>query len=160
MRIRMNNPYLESADLRSEYGSLWTEFEGTGAYVAHQDRTRRGRADQSRRSDGRTVLSEEEEFEPDLEQPQKVSDLYGKRSLISPPSDGCAARGAAVSNSEAADLRAAPASQEAAGRGRQKDGKARQFTVAPRRSQTTPARYVPGQSRIGLATGRKTARRT
>src|SRR5205823_6602557 len=25
-RIRMNNPYLESADLRSEYGSLWTEF--------------------------------------------------------------------------------------------------------------------------------------
>ena len=26
MRIRMNNPYLESADLRSEYGSLWTEF--------------------------------------------------------------------------------------------------------------------------------------
>lgn len=26
MRIKMNNPYLESADLRSEYGSLWTEF--------------------------------------------------------------------------------------------------------------------------------------
>ena len=26
MRIRMNNPYLESADLRSEYGSLWTEL--------------------------------------------------------------------------------------------------------------------------------------
>ncbi|MEH2516386.1 polysaccharide export outer membrane protein [Bradyrhizobium sp. AZCC 1610] len=26
MRIRMSNPYLESADLRSEYGSLWTEF--------------------------------------------------------------------------------------------------------------------------------------
>ncbi|MHC2669413.1 hypothetical protein ACVI1J_001576 [Bradyrhizobium diazoefficiens] len=26
MRIRMNNPYIESADLRSEYGSLWTEF--------------------------------------------------------------------------------------------------------------------------------------
>ena len=26
MHIRMNNPYLESADLRSEYGSLWTEF--------------------------------------------------------------------------------------------------------------------------------------
>lgn len=25
MRIRMNNPYLESADLRSEYGTLWTE---------------------------------------------------------------------------------------------------------------------------------------
>lgn len=26
IRIRMNNPYLESADLRSEYGSLWTEL--------------------------------------------------------------------------------------------------------------------------------------
>ena len=26
MHIRMNNPYLEAADLRSEYGSLWTEF--------------------------------------------------------------------------------------------------------------------------------------
>ncbi|WOH67869.1 polysaccharide biosynthesis/export family protein [Bradyrhizobium sp. BWA-3-5] len=26
MHIRMNNPYLESADLRSEYGSLWTDF--------------------------------------------------------------------------------------------------------------------------------------
>ncbi len=26
MHIRMNNPYLESADLRSEYGSLWTQF--------------------------------------------------------------------------------------------------------------------------------------
>lgn len=26
MRLRMNNPYLESADLRSEYGSLWTEL--------------------------------------------------------------------------------------------------------------------------------------
>jgi polysaccharide export outer membrane protein len=26
MHIRMNNPYLESADLRSEYASLWTEF--------------------------------------------------------------------------------------------------------------------------------------
>ena len=26
MRIRMNNPYLESADLKAEYGSLWTEL--------------------------------------------------------------------------------------------------------------------------------------
>jgi polysaccharide export outer membrane protein len=26
MHVRMNNPYLESADLRSEYGSLWTEL--------------------------------------------------------------------------------------------------------------------------------------
>jgi polysaccharide export outer membrane protein len=26
MHMRMNNPYLESADLRGEYGSLWTEF--------------------------------------------------------------------------------------------------------------------------------------
>jgi polysaccharide biosynthesis/export protein len=26
MRMRMNNPYLEAADLRSEYSTLWTEF--------------------------------------------------------------------------------------------------------------------------------------
>lgn len=26
MHMRMNNPYLESADMRAEYGSLWTEF--------------------------------------------------------------------------------------------------------------------------------------
>ncbi|SFI17691.1 polysaccharide biosynthesis/export family protein [Bradyrhizobium sp. Gha] len=26
MRVKMNNPYLEAADLRSEYGSLWTEL--------------------------------------------------------------------------------------------------------------------------------------
>jgi polysaccharide biosynthesis/export protein len=26
MHMRMNNPYLESADLRSQYGTLWTEF--------------------------------------------------------------------------------------------------------------------------------------
>jgi polysaccharide export outer membrane protein len=26
MHMRMNNPYLEAADLRSQYGSLWTEF--------------------------------------------------------------------------------------------------------------------------------------
>lgn len=26
MHVRMNNPYLESADLRSEYGSLWTDL--------------------------------------------------------------------------------------------------------------------------------------
>jgi polysaccharide biosynthesis/export protein len=26
MRMRMNNPYLEAADLRSEYNTLWTEF--------------------------------------------------------------------------------------------------------------------------------------
>lgn len=34
-RIRMNNPYLESADLRSEYGSLWTEFAKNRRAVAH-----------------------------------------------------------------------------------------------------------------------------
>jgi polysaccharide biosynthesis/export protein len=33
MHIRMNNPYLESADLRSEYGSLWTEFAKEQARV-------------------------------------------------------------------------------------------------------------------------------
>jgi len=33
MHIRMNNPYLESADLRSEYGSLWTEFAKEQAHM-------------------------------------------------------------------------------------------------------------------------------
>jgi polysaccharide export outer membrane protein len=33
MRIKMNNPYLESADLRSEYGSLWTEFAREQAHM-------------------------------------------------------------------------------------------------------------------------------
>jgi polysaccharide export outer membrane protein len=33
MRIRMNNPYLESADLRAEYGSLWTEFAKEQAHL-------------------------------------------------------------------------------------------------------------------------------
>jgi polysaccharide export outer membrane protein len=33
MRIRMNNPYLESADLRSEYGSLWTELAKEQAHM-------------------------------------------------------------------------------------------------------------------------------
>jgi polysaccharide export outer membrane protein len=33
MHIRMNNPYLESADLRSEYGSLWTEFATEQAHM-------------------------------------------------------------------------------------------------------------------------------
>ena len=33
MRIRMNNPYLESADLRAEYGSLWTDFAKEQAHL-------------------------------------------------------------------------------------------------------------------------------
>jgi len=33
MRIRMNNPYLESADLRAEHGSLWTEFAKEQAHL-------------------------------------------------------------------------------------------------------------------------------
>jgi polysaccharide export outer membrane protein len=33
MRNRMNNPYLESADLRSEYASLWTEFAKEQAHM-------------------------------------------------------------------------------------------------------------------------------
>ncbi|WP_249130345.1 polysaccharide biosynthesis/export family protein [Bradyrhizobium sp. AUGA SZCCT0283] len=33
MRIKMNNPYLESADLRAEYGSLWTEFAKEQAHL-------------------------------------------------------------------------------------------------------------------------------
>src|SRR3984893_953667 len=33
MHIRMNNPYLASADLRSEYASLWTEFAKEQAHM-------------------------------------------------------------------------------------------------------------------------------
>src|SRR5262249_50584163 len=33
MRFRMNNPFLESADLRSEYESLWTEFAKEQAHI-------------------------------------------------------------------------------------------------------------------------------
>jgi polysaccharide export outer membrane protein len=33
MHVRMNNPYLESADLRSEYGSLWTKFAKEQAHM-------------------------------------------------------------------------------------------------------------------------------
>jgi polysaccharide export outer membrane protein len=33
MRNRMNNPYVESADLRSEYASLWTEFAKERAHM-------------------------------------------------------------------------------------------------------------------------------
>jgi polysaccharide biosynthesis/export protein len=33
MHLRMSNPYLESADLRSEYGSLWTEFAKEQAHM-------------------------------------------------------------------------------------------------------------------------------
>src|SRR5258708_20374416 len=33
MHIRMNNPYLESADLRSEDASLWTEFAKEQAHM-------------------------------------------------------------------------------------------------------------------------------
>src|SRR5215813_4217355 len=33
MRFRMNNPFLESADLRGEYESLWTEFAKEQAHI-------------------------------------------------------------------------------------------------------------------------------
>jgi polysaccharide export outer membrane protein len=33
MHMRMNNPYLESADLRSQYGTLWTEFAKEQAHI-------------------------------------------------------------------------------------------------------------------------------
>jgi polysaccharide export outer membrane protein len=33
MHMRMNNPYLESADLRAEYGSLWTELATEQAHL-------------------------------------------------------------------------------------------------------------------------------
>jgi polysaccharide biosynthesis/export protein len=133
MHIRMNNPYLESADLRSEYGSLWTEFAkeqahmwriknelGDGSQISPQvlrdvpiaqsaiseivnAETEYLKTKQSdyqrekaflqrgvRQGDAEVnVLSEqqkkeEEGFQSDLEELQKVADLFGKGSLISP----------------------------------------------------------------------------
>jgi polysaccharide export outer membrane protein len=133
MRIRMNNPYLESADLRSEYGSLWTELAkdqarmwrikselGESAQLnpgiltdvpiirstiseivnAETEYLKTKQSDYQKEKtflqrgvrqgeDQIRVLSEqqkkeEEGFQSDLEELQKVSDLYGKGSLTSP----------------------------------------------------------------------------
>jgi polysaccharide export outer membrane protein len=133
MHIRMNNPYLESADLRSEYGSLWTEFAkeqarmwriknelGDGSPIspgvlkdlpippsaisdivtAETEYLKTKESDYQREKaylqrsvregDGQVnVLSEqqkkeEEGYQTDLEELQKVLDLFSKGSLISP----------------------------------------------------------------------------
>lgn len=133
MHIRMNNPYLESADMRSEYGSLWTEFAkeqsriwrikselGEGTQISPvsltdvpiarsaiseivRSETEMLKTKQSdyqqekaflqrsiRQGDDEVrVLSEqqkkdEEGLQSDLEELQKVSELFGKGSLISP----------------------------------------------------------------------------
>ncbi|MGX9428740.1 MULTISPECIES: polysaccharide biosynthesis/export family protein [Bradyrhizobium] len=133
MRIRMNNPYLESADLRSEYGSLWTELakeqarmwriknelgEGTqlnpgiltdvpiarsaiseivnaeteylktkqSDYQQEKAFLQRGvrQGDDEIRVLSEQRNKEEQGFQSDLEELQKVSDLFGKGSLTSP----------------------------------------------------------------------------
>ena len=133
MHIRMNNPYLESADLRSEYGSLWTEFAKEQARMWRiKNELGEGTPDQSRRSEGRAhssigdfgnrqcrngIFEDETErlsagkgvpparrskrrrrgrravraaeergegLQSDLEELQKVVDLFGKGSLTSP----------------------------------------------------------------------------
>ncbi len=133
MHIRMNNPYLESADLRSEYGSLWTEFAkeqahmwriknelGDGSQIsprvlrdvpiaqsviseivnAETEYLKTKQSDYQREKaflqrgvrqgdDEVGVLSEQQKNEEqgvqsDLEELQKVADLFGKGSLTSP----------------------------------------------------------------------------
>jgi polysaccharide biosynthesis/export protein len=133
MRIRMNNPYLESADLRSEYGSLWTEFAKEQARMwriknelgeapqinpgiltdvpiarsavseivnAETEYLKTKQSDYQQEKaflqrgvrqedDQIRVLSEQQKkeeqgFQSDLEELQKVSDLFGKGSLTSP----------------------------------------------------------------------------
>ncbi|MEH2627780.1 polysaccharide export outer membrane protein [Bradyrhizobium sp. AZCC 1719] len=133
MRIRMSNPYLESADLRSEYGSLWTELAKEQARMwriknelgertqlnpgvltdvpvarstiseivdAETEYLKTKQSDYQREKeflqrsvrqgeDQVRVLSEQQKKEAeglqsDLEELQKVSDLYGKGSLTSP----------------------------------------------------------------------------
>jgi polysaccharide export outer membrane protein len=133
MRIRMNNPYLESADLRSEYGTLWTEFAkeqarmwrvknelGDGSQIdpavmkgvpipfsaiseivnAETELLKTKQSDYQREKaflqrsiregDSQVnVLSaqqktEEEGYQSDVEELQKVNDLFSKGSLVSP----------------------------------------------------------------------------
>ncbi len=133
MHIRMNNPYLESADLRSEYGSLWTEFAkeqahmwriknelGDGSQIsprvlrdvpiaqsaiseivnAETEYLKTKQSDYQREKaflqrgvrqgdDEVSVLSEQQKKEEqgvqsDLEELQKLVDLFGKGSVTSP----------------------------------------------------------------------------
>lgn len=133
MHIRMNNPYLESADLRSEYGSLWTEFAkeqariwriknelGEGSQVSSDTlkdvpiapsaiseivnseaqylKTKQLDYQREKSFLRRSVQEgenqvgvlaeqqkkEEEGYQTDFEELQKVLDLFGKGALVSP----------------------------------------------------------------------------
>src|SRR3984885_9065461 len=133
MHVRMNNPYLESADLRSEYASLWTEFAkeqahmwriknelGDGSQIdpavmkdvpipfsaiseivnAEAELLKTKQSDYQREKtflqrgvrqgdDEASVLSEQEKKEEqgvqsDLDELQKVTDLFSKGTLTSP----------------------------------------------------------------------------
>ena len=133
MRIKMNNPFLESADLRNEYRSLWTEFAKEQTHIwrvknelgdvsqidpaamkdapipfstiseivkAETEYLKTKQSDYQREKaflqrgvregdDQVNVLSaqqktEEEGYQSDLEELQKVNDLYNKGSLVSP----------------------------------------------------------------------------
>ena len=133
MHVRMNNPYLESADLRSEYASLWTEFAKEQAHMwriknelgdepqispgvlsdvpiaqsaiseivnAETEYLKTKQSDYQREKaflqrgvqqgdDEANVLAEQEKKEEqgvqsDLDELQKVTDLFSKGTLISP----------------------------------------------------------------------------
>ncbi|WP_024516071.1 polysaccharide biosynthesis/export family protein [Bradyrhizobium sp. Tv2a-2] len=133
MHMRMNNPYLESADLRSLYGSLWTEFAkeqariwriktelGEGSQIdlvnmkdvpisfstiseivnTETEYLKTKESDYQREKsflqrgvregdDHVNVLTaqqktEEEAYQADLDDLQKVNDLFGKGALVSP----------------------------------------------------------------------------
>src|SRR5581483_10296677 len=133
MHMRMNNPYLESADLRSQYASLWTEFakENTRIWRIKVELGDNSQIDPTsmkdvpipfstiseivnteteylktsesdyqrekaflqhgvREGDNQVnVLSaqqktEEEAHQSDLDELQKVNDLFGKGALVSP----------------------------------------------------------------------------
>ena len=133
MRVKMNNPYLEAADLRSEYGSLWTEFAkeqarmwrikielGDGSRIdpavmkdvpipfsaiseivnSETEYLKTRQSDYQREKaflqrgvregdEQVKVLSaqqktEEDGYQSDLDELQKVNDLFNKGSLVSP----------------------------------------------------------------------------
>jgi polysaccharide export outer membrane protein len=133
MRVKMDNPYLAAADLRSDYSRLWTEFAkeqtrtwriknelGDGSQIdptvmkdvpiafsaisdivnAETEYLKTKQSDYQREKaflqrgvregdDQVNVLSaqqktEEEAYQSDLDELQKVNDLFGKGSLVSP----------------------------------------------------------------------------
>jgi polysaccharide export outer membrane protein len=133
MHIRMNNPYLESADLRSLYVLLWTEFAKEQAHIwriknelgdssqidpavlkdvpipfstisqivnTETEYLKTRQSDYQREKaflqrgvregdDQINVLSaqqktEEEAYQSDLEELQRVNELFGKGALVSP----------------------------------------------------------------------------